>query len=103
MKIQQLKVEGNQQTDDILDKEIELARRLMMKVSQKMTTTRKERSNNKRKTATYYESMASGAFQDKVWRPGEQKQTIAAIDKMASKDRLQTKVWDLGGNTYPNL
>jgi len=33
MKIQQLRVEGNQQTNDILDREIELIRRIMIKVS----------------------------------------------------------------------
>jgi len=43
----------------------------MMKVSQRKTTTRKERSNNKRKIAANYETRASGALQQKVWRPRE--------------------------------
>jgi len=48
MEIQRLRVEDNQQTEDILDREIELIRRLMMEVSQKKITTRKERSDNSR-------------------------------------------------------
>jgi len=46
----------------------------MMEVSQKNITARKEGSDNKRKTTVYYESMASGSLQRKVWRPGEQQQ-----------------------------
>eukprot|EP00253_Pinus_taeda_P015217 PITA_15217 len=74
MRVHQSRDESNQQIEDILDREIELIRRLMIKVSQTKTTTRKERSNNKRKTAADYESRASGALQHKVWRPGEQQQ-----------------------------
>jgi len=72
MRDQRSRVEYNQQTEDILDREIELIRRLIMKVSQKKITVRKERSDNKRKTAVDHENMASGALQHKVWRPGEQ-------------------------------
>ena len=103
MEIQRLRVEDNQQTEDILDKEIELARRLMMKVFQKKITARKERSDNKRKKIVVYESMASGALQHKVWRPGEQQQTTTVIEELTGKDRLQNKVWDLGGINYPDL
>lgn len=94
METQRLRVEDNQQTKDILDREIELIRRLMMKVSQKKTTTRKEKSDNKRKTLVDYESMASGTLQHKVWRPGEQQQTTTSIEQLTSKDGLQNKVWD---------
>jgi len=54
-----------------LDREIELIRRLMMKISQRKTTSRKKRSDNKRKIVANYESKASGALQYKVWRPRE--------------------------------
>ena len=74
-----------------------------MKVSQKKTTTRKERSDNKRKTAAGYESMTSGALQHKVWRPGEQQQITTAIEQLTNKERLQNKVWGLGGINYPDL
>ena len=74
MKIQQLRVEGNQQTEDILDREIELIRRLMMKVSQRRTTTRKKRSDNRRKTIENFKRRANGALQHKLWRPIEQQQ-----------------------------
>jgi len=62
MRVPKSRVEDNQQIEHILDREIELIRRLMMKVSQKKTPTRKEKSDNKRKTTVDYESMASGSL-----------------------------------------
>ena len=54
----------------------------MVKVSQKKTKKRKQGSNNnKRKTVTDCESLASGKMQHKVWKPGEvQKKNIAVDD-----------------------
>ena len=88
MRDQQSRDENSQQTKDILDREIKLIRRLMVKVSQKKITTKKERSDNKRKTIADYESKASGALQHKVWRPGEQQQITTTIEKLTSKDKL---------------
>lgn len=102
-RVRQSRDGNNQQTEDILDKEIELIRRLMMKISQRKIVARKKRSDNKRKIVADYESKASGALQYKVWIPGEQQQTTTTIEKLTSKDRLQNKVWDPGGKNYPNL
>ena len=60
--------------EDLLNIEIELIRRIMMKVSQKQTVAVKRIRCNKRKTAEDCESIASGAMQHKVWRPGEKQQ-----------------------------
>ena len=64
-----------------------------MKVYQKKTTMKKQSNGSKRKTTTDCESIASGAMQHKVWRPGEQQQTTTTT----AKDILQNKVWDPGG------
>lgn len=63
----------NHQLEDLLDKEIELIRRIMLKVSQRKISesTRSSGSSNKMKTETGFESAASGAKQQKIWRPGE--------------------------------
>ncbi len=55
------------------DKEIQLIRRIMLKVSQRKTSARKRssRSTNKMKTGTDCESEASGAREHKIWRLGE--------------------------------
>ena len=58
---------------NILEREIELIRRMMMKVSRKRPVAVKKRRINKRKTTKDCESKASGAMQHKVWRPGEEK------------------------------
>jgi len=76
-----------------LEIEIELMMDLMRKVSQREKTIERKQSRNKKKTTVDCESIASGSMQHKVWRPGEQQKTIAAI-----KDRLQNKVWDPGGH-----
>ena len=81
----------NQQPGDLLDREIELIRRIMLKVSQRNTSTRKRSSSSKMKTETDCESAASGARHHKIWRPGEKQHTTAEID-----DHLQNKVWDPG-------
>ena len=77
----------------MLDKEIELIRRLMVKVYEKKTTARKQRSNRnkKKKTVTYYESLARGRMQHKIWKPGEVQKNNIATD-----GQLQNKVWDPG-------
>lgn len=75
----------------------------MMKVSQKKTITRKERSDNKRKPTIDYKSMASEALHHKVWRPEEQQQTTTTIEQLKSKDRLQNKIWDPGGINHLDL
>ena len=61
-----------------------------MKEPQKKAVVRRT-SNRKRKTVANCESIASGAKQHKVWKPGEQQQTTAT-----TKDKLQNIVWDLG-------
>ena len=66
--------------EDLLDKEIRLIRRIMMKVSQKQTSVIKQRRSSKRKTTKDCESIASGAMQHKVWRPGEEQQTEATTN-----------------------
>lgn len=75
----------------------------MMKVSKRKTSTRKKRSDNKMKTVTDFKSKASEALQHKVWRSREHHQTIVVIEQLTSKYKLQNKVWDLGGNNYPDL
>ena len=93
MRIEQVRTEEarNQQPGDLLDREIELIRRIMLKVSQRKTSAKK-RSSSKMKTKTNCESVASEARQHKIWRPREKQHTTAQID-----DNLQNKVWDLGG------
>lgn len=72
-------------------REIELIRRITLKVSQRKTSTRKRRrSSSKIKTKIGCESEASGARQHKIWGPGEKKKT-EDID-----DELQNKMWDPG-------
>ena len=62
----------NQESEELLNKEIELIRRIMLKVSHRKTSARKRsnRSSSKRKTVEDCKSAASGAMQNKVWRPG---------------------------------
>ena len=62
-----------------------------MKVSHKKTTTVKQRRSSKRKNTKDCESIASGAMQYKVWRPGEKQQK-----NVATNGKLQNKVWDPG-------
>ena len=81
----------NQQSKDLLDREIEQIRRIMMKLSQRKISARKKSSNNKRMTMKNCKSVASGARQHKIWRPGEKQQTTEIDDK------LENKVWDPGG------
>ena len=82
----------NQQFEELLDKEIELIRRIMLKASQRKTSARKRSSgsSSKMKTETDYESAANGTRQHKIWRPGERQQVTTDED-------LQNKVWDPGG------
>jgi len=75
-----------------LDMEIKLMTDLMRKDSQRNKIIERKQRSNKKKTAVDYESIASGTMQHKLWRPGEQQQTIAT-----TKDRLQNKIWDPGG------
>ena len=77
--------------ENLLDREIELVRRIMMEVSQKKPATVKQRRSSKRKTTEDYESIASGTMQHKVWRLGEEQQT-----KAATNGKLQHKIWDPG-------
>ena len=103
MRIQQSRDGNNQQTEDILDRQIELIRRLMIKKSQRKTAERKKRSDNKRVTAKDCKSRASGALQHKIWKPGRQQQMTTVVKQLTSTERLQNKIWDPGGNNYPNL
>jgi len=82
----------NQQLEELLDKEIELIRRIMLKASERETSATKRRrgSSSKMKTETDYESAANGARQRKIWGPGERQQVTTDGD-------LQNKVWDPGG------
>ena len=57
----------NQQLEDLLDKEIELIRRIMLKVSQGKKSARKRSNNSKMKTKTDCESVESGERQHKTW------------------------------------
>ena len=52
--------------ENLLDREIELIRQIMMKVSQRKTATVKQRKINKRKIIEDCESISSGAMQHKV-------------------------------------
>jgi len=85
----------NQQPGDLLDREIESIIKLMMKVSRKRSATRKKREDNKRKTTKDSKSIASGALQHKIWRPGEKQHTTAKIN-----DNLQNKMWDPGRQRF---
>ena len=62
-----------------------------MKVSRKRPETEKQRKSSKRKTTEYCESIASGAMQHKVWKPGEEQQIEAT-----TSGKLQDKIWDPG-------
>lgn len=77
--------------ESLLDKEIKMMMRRMMKESWKRPTPVKQNSSSKRKTAEDCKSATSGAKQHKVWRPGEEQQT-----KAAANGNLQHKVWDPG-------
>ena len=98
-------VGNNQWTEDILDKEIEMIRRLMVKTSQKKTAERKKRSDNKRVTAKDCKSRESGALQHKIWKPGRQQQMTTVVKQSTSTERLQNKILDPGGNiqTYDQV
>ena len=73
--------------ENLLDKEIEMMRRMMMKESRKRPAAVKQWKSSKRKTTKYCESTASGVMQHKVWKPGEEYQ------KEAEKNRkLQHKI-----------
>lgn len=95
-RIQQSRDGNNQQTEDILDKEIELIRRLMVKTSQRKTTERKKKSDNKRMTVKDCKSRASGALQHKIWKPGRQQQMTTAVKQSTNTKGLQNKIWDPG-------
>ena len=75
----------------LLDKEIKMMMRRMMKESWKSPAPVKQKSSSKRKTAEDCESAASRAMQHKVWRPGEEQQTEATTN-----GNLQHKIWDPG-------
>lgn len=77
--------------ESLLDKEIDLIRRIMLKGSQRKTSARERssRGNSKRKTTEDCESVASGGMQHKVWKPGGRQRPVAHGD-------LQHKVWDPG-------
>ena len=83
-RVQQSRGNSIQQSEDILDREIEFMRRLMVKVSQKKIAATKQRSSsNKRKIERECKSAASGARQNKIWKPGEvQKKNIAEDDQL---------------------
>lgn len=76
---------------NLLDKEIEMIRQMMMKEFWKKPVAVKQRRSSRRKTAEYCESAASGERQHKVWRPGEEQQTEAAAN-----GKLQQNIWDPG-------
>ena len=65
----------------------------MVKVSQRKTSAREQRSksNSRRNTKRECKSAASGARQNKIWKPGEVKKK-----NIAANDQLQNKVWDPG-------
>ena len=58
---------------------------------------------SQRKTVADLEGRASGALQHKIWGPGEQQHITTTIEQLTSKEKLQNKVWDLGGNNYLDL
>ena len=63
----------------------------MIKVTEKKTAAKKQRSTRKRKIEGDYKIIASGKLQHKVWKPGGTQRKNAATD-----DQLQNKVWDPG-------
>ena len=91
VEVQQARKNGIQQSKDTLDQEIEFVRGLMMKVTEKKTAAKKQRSSSKRKPEGGYKSAASGKLQHKVWKPGGMQKKNVVID-----DQLHNKVWDLG-------
>lgn len=76
--------------ENLLDKEIEMMRRMMMKEFRKRPAAVKQKRSSERKTAEDCKSTASGAKQHKIWRPGEEQ--IEA----ATSAKLQHKIWDPG-------
>jgi len=84
--------------ENLLDKEIELMRRMMMKVSWKKPAAVKQKESSKRKTTEDCESLFSGARQHKVWRPGEQQQT-----KVVTNGRWKHKIWNLGKHRFEHM
>jgi len=83
---------GSESSSSRLDIEIEIIRRLMMKVSPKQQiAARKKKNFSKRKTEKDCESIVSGAMQHKVWKPGKEQQTEAVTN-----GKLQHKIWDPG-------
>lgn len=75
--------------ENLLDREIEMMKQMMMKKSRKRPATMKQRRSNKGKTTEDCKSAASGAMQHKVWKPGARQRTIV-------HDDLQNKVWNQG-------
>ena len=70
IRMQQTKV-SVQKSEEILDREIELIRKLMQKMPQKRTAARKLRiSSSKRKIVTDCEGIESAKMQTKIWKPG---------------------------------
>ena len=90
----------NQQSEELLDKEIKLIRNIMMKLSERKISVGKRRSSgsSEMKTERDRESATSGARQHKIWRPGEKTQTTVEID-----NKLQNKVWDPGGQILQRM
>ena len=91
-----------------LEIDIELMMDFMRKVSQREKTTTRKKISNKKKTTADCESIASGAMQRKVWRPGEQQKSTTTAKKQhkgreTTKDILQNKFWDPEGLNYPDL
>jgi len=105
MRVQQSRDGNNQQTEDILDRENELIRTLMINTSQRKIAERKKMSDNKRMTVKDCKSRASGALQHKIWKPGRQQQIATVVKQSTSMGRLQNKIWDLGGDiqTYDQV
>jgi len=87
-----VRTETNIETrENLLDKEIEMMRRMMMKEFRKRPAAVKQKRSRKRKTAKDCKNTASGAKQHKVWRLGEEQQTEAAAN-----GKLQYTIWDPG-------
>ena len=73
--------------ENLLDKEIEVMRPMMVKQSRKRPAAVKQKRSRKRKTTEDCESTVSGARQHKIWKPGGRQRTI-------THDYLQNKIWD---------
>ena len=76
--------------ENLLDKEIEMMRWMMMKEFRKRPAALKQKRSSKRKTTEDCKSTTTGAKQHKIWRPREEQ------TKAVASAKLHYKIWHLG-------